>query len=304
MKQKLFLLTAFFSLLLIHSNSFAQKSKVKEDKKGILWEISGNNLKKPSYLFGTFHLLNQDYLASLKGWQDKFNQTNVVVGEIVMDSSKMQLLISSMMMTDNTLDKLLSPDEYSKTAAFLKDVSGLDLQMFNTFKPGALSAFLTIMAWAKSNPGAYNPQKVGMDIHFQSLGKQQNKELKGLETMEQQSQLLFDNISIERQIEMLVAMVEDKDKTISEISKMDRCYRAQDLICLQESMYSKEWNFTEEDMNRLIHDRNKAWIPQLVTIMEKDPAFIAVGAGHLPGKEGVINLLRDKGYKVKMVEME
>jgi uncharacterized protein len=295
MKNRI-LLTFLASILFLNFSSYAQKSKSKEDKKGLLWEISGNNLKKPSYLYGTFHLLNQDYLDSLKGWQDKLNQSNVIVGEVVMDSSKLQQLYASMMMK-------VSPEEYQKTAAFLKEVSGFDLQMFNTFKPMALSTFLTIMAWAKNNPGGYNPQKATMDVYFQNIGKKQNKELKGLETIEEQTTLLFEDFSLQRQKEMLVAMVQDKDKTLSSLLSMDKCYRAQDLVCLQEMMYSKEWNYTEEDMNKLLNNRNKAWIPQLSSIMEKDPAFIAIGAGHLPGKEGVIHLLREKGYTLKVMEL-
>jgi uncharacterized protein len=298
------LIALLLAVLFIQTAAYAQKANTKEDKKGLFWEISGKNLKKPSYLYGTFHLLNQDYLDSLKGWQDKLRESKVIVGEVIMDSSKMQQLYASMIMKDNTLDKLLSQEEYQKTAAFLKDVSGYDLQMFNTFKPMALSTFLTILAWTKNNPSGYNPQKAAMDVYFQNLGKQQNKELKALETVEQQSAMLFDNFSLQRQKEMLVAMVQDKDKTLASLIKMDKCYRAEDLVCMQESMYSKEWNFTEDDMNKLITNRNKEWIPKLSEIMEKEPAFIAVGAGHLPGKEGVINLLRQKGYTVKQIELK
>ena len=113
--------------------------KAQKEKESVLWEITGNGMKKPSYLFGTFHLLNENYLNTLEGWQPKFKETEAVVVEMVIDSSKMMMMFQKMMSPDSALDKLLTKDEYKLTGDFLKELSGMDISIFNTMKPASIS---------------------------------------------------------------------------------------------------------------------------------------------------------------------
>jgi hypothetical protein len=289
------LIIILVGLFLISSFTDPQKKN-----KSICWEISGNGLKQPSYLFGTFHLLNDSYLHRLSKWKNKFKNSKSVMVEMVVDSSKMANIMGKMMSKDTTLDQLLTKEEYDMTSEYLKEVGGYDISLFNAFKPMSLSILITTQTWAKLKPADYNPSHLPMDMYFEKLGKNEAKQVLALETMEEQMALLYDNVSLKRQKEMLMDMVKDKAKTESEILKMDDCYRREDLDCLKEEIYSNG-SYNEKELNMMVYSRNKRWMKSILDQIRRKPTFIAVGAGHLPGDEGLIGLLRKEGYKVRAV---
>jgi hypothetical protein len=166
----------YLPVLIIFIGFFVCSSFIDPPKKNksICWEISGNGLKQPSYLFGTFHLLNDSYLLRISKWKNKFKHSKSVMVEMVVDSSKLMGIMSKMISKDTTLDQLLSKEEYQLTADYLKDI-GYDISQFNTFKPMSLSILITTQIWAKLKPGDYNPSQLPMDMYFERLGKKQEK---------------------------------------------------------------------------------------------------------------------------------
>ncbi|MBC7920939.1 MAG: TraB/GumN family protein [Ferruginibacter sp.] len=293
-----------FLLLLIgwQAPAFAQPRAAKPARGGqtenaVLWEVSGKGLSQPSYLFGTFHLLTSDYLKTLPKVAEKLGLSGAVAGEVVMDSTVMMKLLPASMMSGTTLDQLLKPEEYQLTADYFKEVSGMDLKMLNSFKPMALQAAIIQFEWNKLNPTPYK-NGPAMDSYFQQEAKAQGKTVVGLETVEDQIRALFDQFSLERQAAMLVESVKEKEKSREEMLKMAQCYQAQDLVCLQRMVYDPD-NFRPEEMKTLLHDRNAAWMKKIPDLMQAKPTFIAVGAGHLVGEQGLISLLRQRGYAVK-----
>jgi uncharacterized protein YbaP (TraB family) len=197
-------------------------------------------------------------------------------------------------MRDSSLDQLMSKEEYALVAKCIKDVSGMDIALFNKMKPVMVSTLFYASLLPKKNSGT------PMDMYFQELSKKTGKAIVGLETADDQVEVLFNSTSLKRQAEMLVQAAKDKDKNFAELMRVNRCYRAQDMDCILASM-ATEGDYTAAEMDQLLYKRNDKWIAELPALMAKQPIFIAVGAGHLPGAKGLLQQLQDKGYLVKPI---
>lgn len=287
MKFITYLIIGFLSIALPSS---AQKQK---NENSLLWEISGKDLKKPSYLFGTYHFAGKDFIDTMKVLQKKLSQSDAIVGELVIDSSVAVKLMPHMMLKDNSLDKLLSPEQFELVNAYLKKVSGYDLKLLNAMKPVAVQ--MTLMQFtAPKTISATNP---ALDQYVQDYAKTNHKKVFGLETVEDQAVILFGN-SLERQKELLLKSVTNEEKNKKEAQNLYANYIAQDLEEL-EKLFVKSEDYTQEELDQLLKNRNAKWMTQLPSLMQNQSLFIAVGAGHLVGKDGLINALKVKGYTVK-----
>lgn len=289
-------LTAGYLLLFFavsFSSAWSQRSKAVENS--IFWEVRGKDLTKPSYLFGTFHLMGSTYIDSLKQVSKKFKESKTVVGEILLDSSMTMKMMLAARMNDSTLDKLLTPDEYKETATWLKELSGYDLSMFNGMNPMTIQIFLMTMLQQKYFPLS-GPADVPMDMYFQTVAKKEGKKLVGLETFDTQMNALFEQFSAKRQAEMLTKFVREKDKALAEIKSMNNSYRKGNLRELE--MLLSGQTYTEQEAKVLLDNRNKKWMEQLPELMREQSTFVAVGALHLTGENGLITLFRKAGYKV------
>ncbi len=282
-----YLLIGFLSIPL---NS---KAQLKKEENSLLWEISGNGLKKNSYLFGTYHFAGKDFIDTMKVLQTKLNVADVIVGELIIDSSMAMKLTPYMVMKNNFLDKILTPDQFQLVNNYLKKISGYDLKLFNSMKPVAVQ--MTMMQFtAPKTISASNP---ALDQHFQEYGKTNHKKVIGLETLEEQAAILFGN-SLERQKELLLKSVIDEEKNKKDGQKLYANYIAQNLEELEKLFVNSE-DYTQEELDQLLKNRNVKWMAQLPTLMQNQSLFIAVGAGHLIGKDGLINALKMQGYTVK-----
>ncbi len=274
----------------------------------IFWEVTGKNIKKPSYIFGTHHLHDYKFVQTNEDVTKKLKSVDAVVGEILIDSTDISLLMKmtmAMIMKDNSLDKLLNKQDYQATDKCLKEITGFGLAMLNKFKPIAVYQLIMVGKYSKilQVPDEDVSKNGSMDGYFQNMGKKFKKELKALETIDDQLLVLYDGYSMDRQLEMLLDMVYDRDSTSSnEIITLNQLYKDQNIEGLLKLMKSTT---SEEEMKVLLDNRNANWIPQIEKLLEsKTSAFIAVGAGHLPGDMGLIQLLRKKGYQLTPVAIQ
>ncbi len=271
----------------------AQKAPVENS---VFWEVSGQDLKHPSYLFGTFHLMGSRYIDSLTHVVTKFNTCKTVVGELLLDSTMTMKMMAAARLDGTTLDQLLSPEHYKQTAEWLKELSGYDLRMFNGMNPMTIQLFLMTMLQQQYFPMDMN-QETPMDMYFQNEAKQDKKKLVGLETFDVQVNALFLQFSPERQAEMLSGFVKEKEKAKSELITMNRYYREGNLTRLQQLLTDE--SYSESESKVMLDDRNKKWMEQIPGLMKEQQTFVAVGALHLAGENGLVNLLRTAGYTVK-----
>ncbi len=282
-----YILIGFLSIAL------SSKAQIKKNENSLLWEISGNGLQKPSYLFGTYHYAGKDFIDTMKVLNAKLNQADIIVGELVIDSTLTKKLVPFMIMTDNSLDKLLSPTEYQKVADYLKKVSGYELKTYNIMKPVTVQMTILQFLAPKSNISETNP---ALDKYIQDYGNANRKIVVGLETAEDQANLLFGN-SLERQKELLLKSISDEKQSKKESQKLYDDYITQNLTSLEKT-FKKLEDYTQVEIDALLKTRNAKWMTQIPDLMQNGSLFIAVGAGHLVGQDGLINALRNKGFRV------
>jgi uncharacterized protein YbaP (TraB family) len=216
-----------------------------------------------------------------------------------MDETVVAKMMPAMMLPKSTLDSIFTPAEYQLIKDKFKQVTGMDnLQAFNKFKPAAVQVmFLTFIA-PKTVTDA-NPQ---LDTYFQTEGKKRGEKVLGLETVEFQSDLLL-NGPVESQKKHLLNFVKDMDKDRALMLQLYKGYLRQDMDALGKMMFEDDTDYTQQEMDALLKDRNLKWIGELPVIMNSQPTFIAVGAGHLIGQYGLIEQLRLKGFTVKAVKL-
>jgi uncharacterized protein len=286
---KLFLISLIFSSLY-----FTQIYGQKEDK-SLLYEISGNGLAQPSYIYGTIHIICKDDFVMNEATKQKFSEAQQVYLELDMDDPKMMPeMMKSMYMTDgSTLKTLLSEADYQKVSQFFKDSLKTDIGMMDKMKPFVLSS-MTIPKLIACPSQSYEET-------FVKMAKNENKEVLGLETVQEQFGAL-DKMGMKKQADlMLVKMIENWDDGKREMKQMIADYKNQDVEALVEDM-AKSKTMDAEFEEDLLANRNQNWIPKIQKITKEKPTFFAVGAGHLGGKKGVIALLRESGFTVKAIK--
>lgn len=273
--------------------SLAANAQNKKASNTLLWEISGKGLEKPSYVFGTYHFAGKSFIDTMKVLNQKLNSADAIVGELLMDSTMATKLVPHMLMKNNFIDKLLTPAEYKLVADYLKKVSGgYDLKMFNSMKPAAIQ----VMLMSFTAPVTFSKDNPAIDQYFQDDAKRRGKKVIGLETVEEQASILLGG-SLERQKELLLKSVTNEAKTKAEGQKIYDNYIAQDLDQF-EKLFSKHEDYTQEEMDKLLKNRNQNWLNQLPKLMQGQGLFIVVGAGHLVGKDGLLKGFKDLGYTV------
>lgn len=278
-KLKIFLLTALSGICLgIHAQQSA-----------LLWRISGGGLDKPSYLYGTIHLICPDDLRLSDSLPSALTRSEKLYLEIDMDEPGLMLKTMRLsMQTSTSLKELYSPEQYARLDRFLKDSLGMGASLFNRMKPFTLlsALYARIPACRKS---------VSVEEKILDMAKKQRKEVLGLETLEEQF-AVFDQIPDSAQSRMILEMIDHFPEQRNEFFQMVEAYRKQDLTALSEMMNSAPDMEGFEEV--LLLKRNRKWIPVMQKAMAQGSVFFAVGAGHLSGPEGLLSLLRKSGYEV------
>ena len=293
MKLKLFL----FFLACFSLNTNAQ----------LLWKITGKGLKTPSYLMGTHHLAPLSIIDSIKGMQTALNSTTQVIGELNMSDihkpANIQLLQQKMMIEcDTTLQTLLSPSDYDMVNKFTKEYLNFELSQVPKLKPAFISNNAVVIIYVK-HVGNFNPQEQ-LDSYFQKQGTEKGKKIEALETLDFQLNILYNSSSLQRQAQLLVCGLSDIPQAINDLKRLTEAYIAQNLnlmLKISEERRGNSCDPSPREMESMSTARNKTWADKLPSLIETEPSFIAVGALHLPGEEGLINLLRAQGYQIEAV---
>lgn len=271
----------------------------------LLWKISGNGLSQPSYVMGTHHLAPLNIKDNIAGLQKAMDDTQQVYGELNMSEiqspATMQMMQKMMMIeNDTTLISLLSPEDYATANKFCKENLMMDLSMAPKIKPAFLLNNVVVVAYIK-HIGNFNPQEQ-LDTYFQTQATQKGKKVNGLETPEFQFTLLYAGYPLQRQAQLLMCTLNNIDEEVASLQKLTDAYMKQDLSTMLRISEERKGNQcdphpSEEDA--MIYHRNATWAKKLPAIMKTTPTFIAVGALHLPGEKGLLNLLKKQGYKVE-----
>ena len=277
----------------------------------LLYKISGKGLRKPSYIIGTYHLAPVSFVDSIPGLRSALAESEQVYGEIetadMTSPENIAKMQQAMMLPEGkTLTELLTPEQMQKLNATMKELLGVDMsnpmvaQQMNKMLPQALVTQLTVIMYLKKHSG-FNPTQ-SFDDYFQQQSAAQGKPVGGFETMDFQLQALFGSISIERQIELLMCFLNNREWEESQVDNIVEAFFAQDLNRIEAAMDEKQDNScdaTDEENELLIYGRNATWLKKMPEIMQQKSTFFAVGAAHLVGERGVLAGLRNAGYLVE-----
>ncbi|MBK6977616.1 MAG: TraB/GumN family protein [Cytophagaceae bacterium] len=279
--------------LLIFLLVFSQV-KVFSQQKGLLFEISGNGLSRPSYIFGTFHLLCEKDFQFSDLMISKISNSSQLALEIDMDDKSMpfKMMKGMKMAGDSLLSDFYTEIEYFQVNSYLKDSLKLPPMMTKNTKPMLLYS----MVLTKIMPCKI----MTMETELMKIAGKHSIETVGLETIEFQMDVLG-KIPNKMQAEYLLETIRNTGKARKEFEDMVEGYKLRNLEFLMEKMLSQE-GFDKNMEKAMLTERNINWIPVIEKLISEKPTFIAVGAGHLPGENGVLNLLKSKGYDVKSLE--
>jgi uncharacterized protein YbaP (TraB family) len=280
------LLLTFLCSLLLLTNISAQAPK----EKALLWKVSGKQLKSPSYLYGTYHLLCPEDLKFPKKVLNALKASNKIYLELDFDDPELMQKMGAhvLMKNDESLKNLLSDSIFQITSNAFSNTTGMSLEMFVTLKPMLISTMLY--------PSVIKCELSSPEQEFVKLAKEQNKVVEGLETVEQQMEVI-DQIPYSEQAKMLTDYLFEIEKFKIETFEILKLYKEGNLEELQKQMNSPNQSYTKY-LDGMLLQRNRNWIPIIDKQVTEAPVFIAVGAGHLAGEEGVISLLRKLGYTV------
>lgn len=286
-------------LVLIISSCNAQPAtdtlKTNKDDNTLLWEVSGKGLAKPSYLFGSFHLLCKTDIHFSEQLLKALKRSTEVYLELDLDDPA--TLMGGMLLLNmnggKQLKDIYSPEDYKKVEDFFKDSLKSSLTLFQSMKP----AFLESLLYPKMMPCKTIS---GVEEELMAEAKKNKKEIQGLETMAFQASI-FDSIPYADQAKELLKTIDSLSSYKKFFDTMITVYKSQRLDEI-EKMFSKSEFGMEENQDMLLNNRNKNWVKQLKLIMKKEPVFVAVGAGHLVGEMGLIALLKKEGYVLRPLE--
>lgn len=263
--------------------------------KALLYTVTGPGLAKPSYLYGTFHLVCPNDLTITDAMKKAIGEASQVYLELDLDDPGMMgSMQKAMLMTGGkTMKDLLSPDDYTVLDTYLKQKMNMGLAQVGMLKPIGLMS-LMYMTLLPCQPASY-------DMTFAQMAAQEKKEVLGLETMEAQLAAL-DKIPMQEQLKGLVDMAKMPDEAKKEFADLLAAYKANDMTKLTALMKASKFGDMAEYEDSLLGERNANWIPVIEKAAKEKPTFFAFGAGHLGNEKGIVNLLRKKGYVVTPVQ--
>ena len=208
-----------------------------------------------------------------------------------------------------SLKDILSEAELNELNAYMKSVMGADLtnpmveMQLGKMSPVAIMTQLQMMQYMRVTPG-FNPMAL-IDSHFQNEAVKAGKSVIGFESVDFQISVLFKGATLERQKEQLFCMVGNPEKTLQTVKDIANAYFAQDLAKLEkvaDEDMDGDCGSTPEEKEALIYGRNADWAEKIPAIIGEKPTLFVVGALHLPGERGLLELLKAKGYNVEAVK--
>jgi uncharacterized protein YbaP (TraB family) len=263
--------------------------------KGLLWKISGNGLSKPSYLYGTMHTANARAYNFSPEVMKSLNAADAFAMELLIDSSMLDIsLVSMLMMTDGTtLDQLFTKKEYAVLDSMVQNSFGYPLSLFNTIQPVIFMALLEDKA-----ASADSSRDFPLDLYFLEEAKKLNKRTIGIESLAEQMKAL-QTLNYKEQAELISRELKKNKNSDSYFNLMISLYERGELDSL--SLMNKKDPMPRKMEKALLGDRNIRMADRIELIIKAQSAFIAIGALHLPAKDGVIELLRKKGFTVTAI---
>lgn len=280
----------------------------------LLWEITKPN-QPTSYLFGTHHLIPKSILDDKSCIELAYKNSDIVIGEIdikeMQDPISMNYYMNAMQLSEKlTLENLISERNIIVIQSVLKEISlNIPKSVFIKMHPAALSLIITSNYSSKYIQEMYNANETSIDVYIQQLATNDNKSIIALETLKYQTDILLKSKSLEEFSKELIDVCEGakSGRLDIETKNLIELYLNEDIYSIlkitEEQNADTSYKLSANEIDLLINKRNILWTKKLAnSYLPSNSCFIAVGALHLPGKEGLLTLLEKEGYKVTAIK--
>lgn len=258
----------------------------------LLYKIESKNGQHISYLYGTIHLMPEEQFKISPVLTQAFDQCRTLAMEVELKmslSEQVALAKQTLLPNGQTLKDITQPVVYKTISSYCMDSCGMSKKKFKRYshlKPFFLSSIM-LKDQLKSTKS--------YEIEFGKMAEKGKKNTMGLESIQAQMETI-NAVSLSDQVRMLLDGLTKPQAYDSMVS----AYLSEDLETLYHEIIAESEGFPDF-IESFLNRRNQNWIPVITTLVEQEPTFIAVGAGHLAGTQGVISLLRQAGYTVTAV---
>jgi uncharacterized protein YbaP (TraB family) len=261
-----------------------------------VWKVQKD--KSVIYLGATCHILRETDYPLPPEFGKAYKASEIVVfeadiGKLQDPSMQRKLLAQAMYADGSTIDKHLSAQAYDKLSEYCQS-NNIPLQAFKQFKPSILIVTLETMELMK-----LGVTQQGVDLFFYGLANKDRKIVEGLETVEEQIDYII-SMADGNEDDFVTYSINDMKTIKQQFEVLINAWRKGDAEKLNELMVTELKAKLPKLYKKLVTDRNSKWFPLIEAYMNTPQTeFILVGAGHLVGPEGIIEVLKKKGYTVE-----
>lgn len=278
----------FAAILFLPARFFSQI-----EKKSLLWEVKNKEGKTCCYLFGTIHAIEERkfyFPKKLEKIASKCDAICLEISDLTANAPSMDKLI----MTDKSLGEIFTKSQLDSVYQWAEKYLLMKPKQFDE-NFGQVKPFLLLQFILKSSL----PESTkSYELVFEEQAKKNKQKVLGLETVDFQLNL-FDKMPISEQVKMVMETLKEEENAKKKFEEMQQIYLEQDLDRLYRLTKDESTSFNRS----FLEDRNIDWIPKIENISKDKVVFIAVGAAHLAGSEGVIELLMKKGFQVLPIKL-
>lgn len=274
----------------------AAQPQAPRPEKTFLWQIKSP--QNTVYLLGSIHLLKQSDYPLAQQINEAYDDAEKLVFEVDLgdlESTEAQSIILEKATANDgkTLQDRLTPETYSLAKTKASEI-GLPIEAFSGFKPWFFSLTLITLKLQRLN---FNPEN-GVDQYFFKKATKDGKEILALETIEDQFNL-FDSFSQGNQEQYIRQTIDELETLETSFQEMVQAWKAGDDKAL-EALLLKSFKDYPELEDQVFGARNRKWMTTIEPLLQKKEDYlIVVGAGHLVGKDSVLELLQAKGHTLK-----
>lgn len=261
---------------------------MKKKKQTFLWKIIHPDCKRPSYLLGTMHVRDRRAFGQLEKLEEKIEACEVFAAEFDLQNADRGVADAQMRLPEGeTLADWISPKTYKALEKLCLKRTGVELDVFSRHKPFFVYNMLTESLFQDDMPFA-------LDQHLYNRAAATGKQLTGVETFTEQMAIM-EKISLKEQAKVLTQVTRKFGNYRKQLKKITTLYQNGDLRQLHKSALKGMKGLRK----LLVYDRNEIMAERIAAMTAEQSVFIAIGAGHLGGKKGVLRLLKLAGLKVK-----
>lgn len=284
----------FLPLLLLLNLSFTCFS---QKENSIFWQVVSPNKKDTSYLFGTIHMLPKDQFVLPDTVKECLIRSKAAYFELDLNTPQAEIMAASKLPEGQSLFDFVTAEQKDSLFAYGEAQMGVDSVMFSF----AISPFKPFI-FTQLPLYDFMLNSIGYDDILQQISRENQIEIKALETHLEQI-AIFDNMPKNLVNQMIMDVVRQTTNPEEQLKETQEMYLNQDL-----PSFLKEFE-TETEMNaymltHLIQERNVNWVNRLKKEMKNKKCFVAVGAGHLAGDKGLIQLLRNEKYILTPIQID